>query len=335
MIRILSPDLTFLGVLSNYESFRFQRVLRGAGDFELIVADGKVGTEHLQLGNILVINGTFAGFIVERELLQDSEVRELILRGFSLEVVLSYRRVLENLTEAESETISKMLVNGACVNATNADRNFQNFMIEPTQNRGTVASVESDFERLDAVLERVLAVDDFGYMVYIDSNEFVFDIIEPRDLTSSVQFSNTLYNLYEARQVLSEANFRNALYIQGETDAYEVAIDSPVGFHRREEVVFEQNIDDSAVAIDYGTQVLRGRFYKTDSIEAQIRVVGNPYTLGVDYDLGDFVTVRFGGTIYQVQVSMIEITQNQEGQNIDLGFGKIRRTFREIMRDRS
>jgi len=333
MIFIYDDGLNQIGLLSNYEYLSFTKNLRGSGSFEIRISENKVGTEFLQIGNIIALDDYNVGIIVERELNQSSEGRGLILRGFSIEAILSYRVMTESFTNDYSEALVKNIVDKHCVNADDSNRDIDILEIVANEDRGTVQNIEGYLETLDVVLDRILSVDNYGYRIFINSGVLKFDIIEPRDLTASVMFSNKLYNVDDAKKNNSSSNYKNVVFMQGQVDLYSYDYESKIGIERKERGLVNSEIDSSDLADDFGQQILNSNNYEIETIEINIRMNGNPYVYGIDYDLGDVVSVGFDNTIQELQIVGINITRDEKGERISLAFGNQARSIKQLIKD--
>jgi hypothetical protein len=191
-----------------------------------------------------------------------------------------------------------------------------------------VQTFESVNEPLLKALEKLLSVDDYGHKITLDGTELTYDVIVPVDRTDSVQFSNKIFNLDEATRTQSSSNYKTFVYFEGTTVTGTYGTDT--GLNRIEVFVKDSSTDNTT---DRSKQELNGRYYKTDAIDGKIRIVGNPFKYKTDYDLGDYVTVIFDNEIFEVQITEVTETYDNNGFRLDLTFGTPRRDFADMITD--
>lgn len=328
MIKIYDNTLSLLGVINNFASFQFKRELRNKGSFSLRIAKNKANTEYLQVGNIISLDPDTSGIIIERVVSQNNAGEMIEVRGTSLLGILNYRITRGYTNTGKTETLAKDIVNDNLVGATDTNRNIAIMSISTDGARGTSQSFDSDNEPLLKALERLLAYDGYGHKISFEGSSLVYEVIPGVDKSSSIQFSNKIFNLTEATRVISNSNYKTFVYFDGTTVSSTYG--SATGLNRIE-VYLKDSLTDSTA--NRCKQELDGKYYKTDSITGKIRIVGNPFEYKTSYDLGDLVTVIFDNEIFEVQITEVFEVYDGKGFTLSLTFGEPRRDFADIITD--
>ena len=335
MITIFNTSLAQQGVVTNYSSLTFRRQLRGIGSFALSIAKDKKNTEYLIKGNVIAIDSTTAGVIVD--VFEDQTENGVFLQvsGKALVGILGDRITKDATTNYvdKTETIAKAIVNKNCIDATDTNRNFSNFDLIADSARGSSQTFDTLNEPLPKALERLLAIDNYGHQIYIDfaNKKFKYDVIVNTDRSASVQFSNKIHNMKKSKSHQSNSNHKTFAYIDG--NGVSNSYGSATGYSRKEIYLKDTKIDVEADLPDRASQDLSGKYYETNSIDAVIKVSGNPFVYKTDYDLGNIVSVNINGTLYELQIT--EITEIYTNQLVDiiLTFGTAARSSSNIIND--
>jgi ribosomal 50S subunit-recycling heat shock protein len=236
---------------------------------------------------------------------------------------------------SRTESIVKDFIDELMVTATDTDRNISILSIATDQTRGTAQTIpvsEKD-QRLDRLVEPVLAIDDYGHKISLDltNTKIKYDIIVGVDRSDEVQFTEDFFNLLEMNRHVSVSNYRNVVYMNGDGVSGEYG--SASGLSRREISITDFKLTTADLLSDRADQELQGKYYKTESIQGVIRLEGNPFQYPDDFDLGDLVTVVFKDTKYTVQITEIEETRNGDKRDIQVTFGTPQRTLAKRIAD--
>jgi len=295
--------------------------------------DSKTGSEvinftDLWIGECYLLGYSLNGYINEVRIsniarsgawikADDANLRTWDLQSIGVEVATN-----------ATEYLAKVLVEDNIISATDTDRNVSILTSTEKLGLGSVQTFESVNEPLLKALEKLLSVDDYGHKITLDGTELTYDVIVPVDRTDSVQFSNKIFNLDEATRTQSSSNYKTFVYFEGTTVTGTYGTDT--GLNRIEVFVKDSSTDNTT---DRSKQELNGRYYKTDAIDGKIRIVGNPFKYKTDYDLGDYVTVIFDNEVFEVQITEVTETYDNNGFRLDLTFGTPRRDFADMITD--
>jgi len=358
-ITIFDNTITRLGILENYEYFYGTFKYRNFGSFKLIVNRYKSNTDYLSKGNILAlyVAGYFRAAIIESVeigLTEKGKISEnYIVMGRGLGGLFAERIALNDTDGGTgydsqntfAETAMRHYINLNCMDADDADRNYPLLYLEdPDGERGGNIKYDARFQYINELLEEISLASDLGWEVVLDpdNKRLVFQIIEGVDRSSDngensvVMFSPKFGNIKLLNYMDSNLNSKNVTYLggQGEANARNVVTvtkddDSYTGTDRREYFIDARDLDDN----DKLTQ--RGNERLADLGEEKVLEVENlstgPFDYGVDFYLGDIVTVNYPDIVeadLRVIESIIEISPENLIQN-KLIFGK---TFPDLIR---
>lgn len=165
-----------------------------------------------------------------------------------------------------------------------------------------------------------------------------------------VIFSQSLSNISRTSYVIDRTNYKNVAYVAGEgeeTDRkwYEIysneSEESKIGWQRKElwvdaRDVQSENADGTTMSEEQYEEAIKQRanekFTETKLAETYTATITNAnkqYTYGVDYNIGDYVTIIDDELGITVDVQITEVTKSIEGNQeiVDIGFtyGVVRR----------
>jgi len=227
-----------------------------------------------------------------------------------------------------TETCMKHYVEANFFQAASPSRGVEGLVIAPDQGRGLPDDrYMSRFEPLSGVLEELGRGAGIGYAFtpVLGSGEIVFDCVEGADRSAVQSVNPRIVFEVERRNISSmeylddDSHMRNLFYAslsgsQFVDDTYTATVtrddgELPGGIYR-----WEQHLDISASHPVPGAELdelrrlalARAESYVTvQSLKAQ--VVDSPYRYGVDYFLGDIVTVRCRGWGVEMHTRLTEM----------------------------
>ncbi len=360
-LRIISPQFELLGEIDNYESLQFTRRHYRSGEFELHINVNKNLTETLAEDNLIMLGSDTkkVGIIRHSEvsLGQDGTKSEtLIVKGYTLKSILMRRIVQVDSSgyyrnSGKVETIMKDLVNKNCITPVEPDRIIANFINATDQMRGGEGVAQYRYDNLADALEDMSNFYDIGWDVNLDitNSKFVFDVIPGKNLTAAqevlppVIFSTDFDNILGQNYINSGISFKNVAYAGGKGDE-ELRLIQKIGTAsglQRHEVFLDcsssENVDE---LIANGTKSLSD-LGKVISYSADI-IPNNSFKYGIDYDLGDRVTVQSKKWGVQLDTRIIELKEIYEpsgfkleatfGNEVPTIQGKIKKLNKKIIR---
>lgn len=341
-IRILSPDLTILGEIDDYESLTFIRRWHRPGEFEIHINRHKRNVDSLQKDNLVILGDTKKiGIIKHREIsLDDSgkqgEVWKIV--GQTLGELLARRVTIPldgqayDTIRAPTETVLKHYVTANLISPIDPNRIIEQLIIGPDQGRGEVITWQSRYASLSDEAEKLSMASGLGWNIYIDLalKKMVFETYVGRDLTIGqsiyppVIFSPEFESLKTQHYVDSDVSYRNVAIVagQGEGELRSIVeVGTASGMERKEVFVDARDLPDDSLLGDRGVQKLNEM--KVDQLlEGEILTSG-PFQYGKDYDLGDIVTIRNKnwGVTMDARITEIKETYDQSGFSMEGTFG--------------
>lgn len=342
-IRIIDSSFNILGEIDDYESLQFTRRFYGVGEFELHINMNKNNTDVLQEDNLIILGTDTkkAGVIRHREINVDEQglaSEELLIKGYTLKGIVSRRITVPPIGEGydkindNAETAIKYYVDVNCVNPVDAKRKIPQLVITSDIKRGIIITWQSRYKQLDIEIEDISRYSELGWDIYLDfsNQKWVFHVVEGRDLTASqvilppVIFSVDFDNIKGQNFVDSSISYKNSGYVGGqgeEDDRAIIQIGEYEGLERIEAFIDARDIEDIAELPIRGKQKL-AELNKVQSFESQVLDFGS-FIYGVDWDLGDIVTVqnrKWGATLDSRIVEVKEIYEN-DGFRLEATFG--------------
>lgn len=364
-IRVFTPDVELLAVISNYEFLSAGRSWHGIGGLELRINRYKQYTDSLQKGNIIVVgNDTHKTYKIEHreiELDSDGKVTEnWLVIAKELKSVTGDRITLppshtsHDNKAAPAESVMKHYVNGNVINPVNVKRKIPQLLLAPDQARGPHVNWQSRFKNVAEEMVEISLVSGIGWGARVDYElrKWLFDVSEGRDLTvnqdvhSPVIFSPQFDNVKNMHFVDSDLNYRNTAYVAGQGEGVErrvVELGEASGLARKELFVDARDVpeetdDDEPIPrpvheivadlINRGEQKLAEMIQET-FLESQI-MTHSSYKYEKDWDLGDIVTnqyLEWGVTLDARITEVKEIYEPETDMQIEAIFGNSRPTL--------
>ena len=178
------------------------------------------------------------------------------------------------------------------------NRNFQNLIVNSTQDRGEKIAFETRYKVLSDELETISKTSRLGWNIKFDykNKKFVFESLVGIDRTVNQQdnppviFSKRYDNIIEREYTKDVSEYKNCAIVagQGEGSNREIVIvnDNLSGQDRKELFVDARDIEDGTNLADRGKSKLAENTI-IESFEATI----DTESYRVEWDLGDFVTI--------------------------------------------
>lgn len=247
---------------------------------------------------------------------------EWIRRRVALPVVTGppFTASVHDVRTGAAETVVKQYVDFNAGPSAQVVRQVPGLVVDSSSGIGSSVTGRARFNNLlDLISELALAGGDLGFDIRQSGTDLVFDVYQPTDKTATVIFSPELGNLnsYEHEEIAASANF---VYIGG----------GGVGVDR----VFQTGTDAASVTEYDRIEVFRDARDTSDSAELtqrinetleeaaeQMSVSVDPVdipsiTYGVDYNLGDKVTVVVDGVAYGQIIREVDVKMDKDGAKI-------------------
>lgn len=333
-IRIFDENIEFIGEVDNYTSLLYTRKWHGINEFEFHVKD--YDKTLYKKGNLIMINtdGIRSGVIKHIEY-TEGDTRDVLIKGYGFT-----RWLLDRITyppanrsydtyNTKIEDIMIGLVNNNAVNPSNANRKIPKLTLATTQNRGSQITFQSRYEILVDELVKLSELSTLGFRIELDyaNKQFIFKVVQGLDrsteqnVNSYAIFSDKFDNLRNVEYTDSDVNYKNCAVVggQGEGADRELAFigDTYTGVNRREIFIDARDIDESSNLTDRGNEKL-AEYQEVKSFECEVATSGYK----VDWDLGDFVTIRCDDLGVTQKAQVLEVKEIYEKETkIEVTFG--------------
>ena len=291
-----------------------------------------------------------------------SQIR--VITGYDARYIFK-RRVIKNMNSngqwvmtAKGELCLRNLIRDQC--GVNAEEKRQlpviNVIPESADAIGKEYSVSEQFSNLYEVCKTIATQSEIGWRVAFENGELNLEVYAGEDLSQTVRFDTSYESLANGEFSDSSESFSNVIYIGGkgqndDRDIYESANISPIILAVDDDYVFA---DEQGVLIAVRNDVSGGldRFesydnqssmtteeeYQTEAISMltqygqTISMNGNglakcPYIYKEQYNVGDWITIAFGGKSAIVQILSVTEHWIWGSYDIQFQFGKPQNTL--------
>lgn len=341
------------------KEIRYTRRFYERGEFSLLIPTRELQGAQIDCDDIVQLGGDFCGIIDEAPARADGSGDFTTLSGYDLGSLLDWRETVPiNYTSTDgtagydartgaSETIIKGFVAANLSNPPQAKRRVPNFTIATDQGRGIANDkYMSRFESLHDVVSKIAKDAKLGWRVnpvISDGQPFgyLFDCFLGLDRTADQTENPPAIFEIERGSVMSieygnsTRSYKNAFYTtkSGSTFASDAltllywrdAQDEPQGFDRREKWL-NVSVGNVPVGQEY-SEMRRQALLQTKNYERVRSLTANvnnsKLVYGVDYNLGNIVTIRHKGWGVTLHAQITEITCEYAGDafNIYATFG--------------
>lgn len=337
-IRIFNKEINLLAEIDNYESIEITRRFYKIGEFELKIKANRLHTDKLVKNNLLLIDKNFnkVGIILHREF-SDKDNDLLIIKGCLLDGLLGRRLIIPDIDDSymsfkgSQEHIIKSFVDRNCVNTNNKIRKINRLMISENKDRGKNDLWRSSYELLSDKLSEIGEYSGLGWNISLDikNKEFIFDILESRDLTSDqnvlppVIFRSNFNNIITRQYTESIINSKNVIYAGTKEDSSRLVLSiGDASDFERIETFIDCNSEDINEITKAGEVALKD-FEELKTFEIDV-IHNNTFIYEKDYDLGDVVTIQDRKLKITMNSKIVEVKETHTPKTfaVKLTFGK-------------
>lgn len=351
---INNSEIVLLGQINQLNQVSWQKQFVDAGEFEITVPVTEENKTLLKKERIIWPGKESAGIIeiVDIEKSEDGE-RIFTVKGRTLESILE-RRIINKTLMFKNEHISTILydiVNTMCINPENEDRIIPFLECAIDEWLGPVVTMQKTGDNVLYTLNEIcLRVEDIGFEIQFNPSQskLIFKVYQASDRTVNQQTNPPVLFSDDTEDILADAYYenmqgmKNIAYVFGEGSGGDrVVVEegeaSSSGFDRFELYVdardLQQNSDpDNPLSDEEYEEVLRSRGSENlgdarlvQTYEGTLRLADNPqYVYGVDYNLGDKVTVEdeeIGVTVDATVSGITEVVSDTYTAQALFGFG--------------
>ena len=295
-------------VIPKLESAIWTKRFYDVGSFEL-----RVQNNPLNVGDIIV-HGQHAGIVCKTS----EDLNTSMVYGYDLCGLLKYRYIFEK--KIYSGSAEKIVKDVATDVLKTGVRNIDGLTIEPiTAAAGTLAESAEKIIAADFV-KNVCINNKIGYDIVFTETNIVFKTIASADRTKEIVFSLPRHNIESMEYENDAMDAANVMYYAEKdettgtsTQKNYFADTEPTGILRQEA---------GTTSEDYISALNEKAVSETLTGSANEKMV-----YGVDYQLGDIVTVAFKNLVIEKQITEIKFAYEKAGNKVVPTFGTIKDSF--------
>lgn len=341
---IYNKDFERLGVVDTMESTIWADRFRQAGDFEIMVPASDTMLQLLQPDRIVGRAGSdmlcFIEHVEKNSTEEDGD--HLIVSGRCMRSILG-RRIIwdQTVLTGTVENALRKIVTDALISPAIPERKYDKLILAPAHGYTETLQTQYTGDNVQVVVEELCAAYNYGYKITLQDGLLVLDFYKGMDRTAGqsknprVVFSEEYDNLAASNYMLDTKEYKTVALVAGEgegTARRRTTVSRGVdqsGLHRREMFVDARDISSEEGAITeaaYLAQLAeRGRPALSEAarIETMTGTIEDvQYIYGIDYNLGDTVTVRDKyGVQADSQVLEVVETWDENGYACEPTFG--------------
>lgn len=305
-IRIYTREMEFQGIIENQRSLLWNRKYNEAGDFELHTPITPYNVALLKMGNLIWKQGAVdAGIIEGLHIEEDVDGNELVASGRFLPAYFDRRLIYPTFDFfGRAEVGMRLLVRDRTVPIPFVQLGVLNDFTE-------AIGFQVTYKNLLSTLQKIAKQEQFGFRLRPDftAKTLTFEVYKGVDRSmgqsdrARVIFSEDFSNMNKALYEENEQVYANVCYVggrgEGEERQYVVVGDTESeGLDRREVFINGSDISPDNITEEEYIAALEQRGYdklaecaRYNSLECEAIPYGN-FEYGVDYDLGDIVTIK-------------------------------------------
>ena len=350
VFQIDNENFELLGEINQLTSVIWGKNFIGYFDFQINAPITEENKEYLKKGRILWPGGKDAGIIeiVNIERNADGQ-RTISVKGRTLESILERRAIKKtyNFKNEKISTILYQLVGENFVNPTDQQRIFPYFECAEDEQFGQEITMQKTGGNVLEALKDICGRTEYiGFEVQFvpTDKKIIFKVLQSYDRSINQSENDIVVFSDETEDIISDSyyencqGYKNIAYVTGEsTEQGRVQViegdGASEGFERYELYVDARDLQKetageggTALTDEEYEEVLKSRGAEklggsqlVQTFEGEMRVANNPqFTYGIDYNLGDKVTVLDveAGISANATVSTIQetISSNYEAQ---------------------
>ena len=349
-IKIADDSCNYKGIIFTYSYFGWTRRLYEPDGFTLELNTNSTYSDHLSLGNYILFSDfeDYIGYIEDVNYVQDERTQTLTINGRDPSGLLQNRIALYGTNSGtgyddqsgNAETVILHYINENAIDATDASRNINGLGINTDEGRGEFVSYSARFQTLDEIVNTLSVSGELGYKTVFDKTECkgILTFIEGTDHSytseNPVIFKNDFHNIISLNINKSIVNNVNLAYVgDNQEDASRVLTEVYINTEPSGNDRIELFVDGSDTTTEAERTTLGQSEIIQNQTEISIAAEINPgpdsgFTYGVDYDLGDIVSLEFEDTIYDLRIVQVLLEFDRENRKkVTLTLGKPLRSF--------
>lgn len=347
-MEVYTPDLELIGFLEIFKSALFEEYAYKAGTFSVESILTPESIEMLRPDNIIWFEKGYAGIIEYIDLKTDETGQYITAKGSMLTGILSRRIMWGGYSFYDTpENIMRYAVNDCAVEPTKGDaekRKIPRVVIskmEIVQGVNKIRKSQTGGTLLDFLTETGEA-NNTAFGLNFNAKDLRMEFFTHSGVDRTIKqkenepvfFSAELDDVLNAEYTYSSSDYANSALIAGQGDGeqriFEEINSEDSGLSRRELYVDARDLAQEELTAEEYRAILntRGRERLAEmqlsySFDADIRTNNQTYVFGVDFFLGDKITVKDErlGVVVDAVVTGFQKSNSVNGEQMTLYFG--------------
>lgn len=345
-----------VGLVNQFTSFMWPTTFRGYGQFNLTCPVNDEIRELMKEGYWIWCDGSKQAGIIEtvRAENDDDGMFMYEVSGFTLEYLLTTRIVwgTYNANNINVSTAARQIVDQAFINPSDSNRKLSYLQLGEDPVAGGKITKQQTGSEVYSVLDEMLSDVGLGFNIVFDPTKqlLTFDIMQGVDRSISQNVNDIVVLSTDMEDILTSAyevsiqDEKTIAFVQGEDSGSNrksatAGDEKKVGFDRKEMYVDARDIqsDSTSGASMTDSEYIKAMkqrgleklsdFVRTESFESSIRVFGGTqYKFGVDYFVGDTVTMQDTRLGVQVDAVISEAEEDYDDSyalNLTVGYSNL------------
>lgn len=345
-----------VGLVNKFTSFMWPTTFRGYGQFNLTCPVNDEMRELMKEGYWIWCDGSKQAGIIEtvRAENDDDGMFMYEVSGFTLEYLLTTRIVwgTYNANNIDVSTAARQIVDQALINPSDSNRKLSYLQLGEDPVAGGKITKQQTGSEVYSVLDEMLSDVGLGFNIVFDPTKqlLTFDIMQGVDRSISQNVNDIVILSTDMEDILTSAyevsiqDEKTIAFVQGEDSGSNrksatAGDEKKVGFDRKEMYVDARDLRSESTSgasmtdSEY-TKAMKQRgleklsdFVRTESFESSLRVFGGTqYKFGVDYFVGDTVTMQDTRLGVQVDAVISEAEEDYDDSyalNLTVGYSNL------------
>lgn len=354
-VEIFTPDIEPIAQLERRTAIRWTDKFFSCGDFEIWCPITELNSSLLQKDNLVWLGGDTAGIIeyVEKTR-EEGSAFSYHVKGRFLDSFFDGRCIYPQYSGTSKTACQHIsdIIYKYCINPEDTNRKMSKIISAEVPNGGDNISYQQTGEDILSEIEKLAEANSVGFSLNFDpkNKQFIFYTVYPKNRSWSqiendpVVFDSASDDILESTYTANWADGKNVAYVAGEGEGNQRkllvvtnAATMPIGTDRKELWVDARDLSSQKEDGSYLTNAQyedllhqRGlqrlaEYQYIESFSSVIKTFGfEQNVLGVDFFLGDFVTIvdRELGLSMDTQITEVEQTWDEKGYRIEITFGK-------------
>lgn len=313
MIRaeIYNKRYELIDMIYDFKEIKIGRKFRGAGEL-LLSIQALNFVESLEIGNIVVVNDDAYWIQSQQKYKNLLDVVQFEVRGRHINSILRQRVLLKPFTFTPDKTYEEQIIQMLqenIINPSNTERQISNFEVKRNNiNVRPTTYYKMENMTLQEAINNVCGNAELGYKINFNpkSKDFVFEILQGRDKTREVFFSEEFNNVANSELKRDISDSINVCYLNNSGTIQQFGAGK--GIDRVEDIIEGTESKEA-------NEQLQNRKMK-ETVTTDI-LKNEQFEYKKDWDLGDVVKFIDKDIGFSVEKPVLEVTEIY-GKKFDL-----------------